>query len=221
MDENFDAAGMSPFHERYARAVHGKWRAAGLPCAEDFWTFLTRDFRLALAPLHSQRLRSQEVMAAVDNYSAVIALKRRGGTNWQKEWRFYEFCEQRNISRFMDGFRLSDYEKSEAQRRIEAGEAEKRQADRSDEERAAESRRRFMESPPPDVIIPAGMDLGRAYEIYSSGNAAFLRAGDEFDKYAKDYADTVIVVTQGVGGKDYNVKPAFRAKADAAAEIPF
>lgn len=195
--------GITPQQERYARKVYELWKGASLPCANDFWTFLVRDFRLALAPLHRQRLNSSDVMLAIKNYKAVRALYAGGNSNFSKVYRFYDFCEPKNITQFLDGFELALFEKSEAQKQIEREKAEKareqaRKAQAEAEktmsavERAAKRKADIMANPP--YIIPDGVDAEEAFSRYEKGLVAYL-CEDDYEKYKDGYADNVIIIT--------------------------
>lgn len=195
--------GITPYQQQYAKDIYAAWRKAGLPCADDYWTFLVRDFRLALAPLHRQRLNSRDVMTAIRNYKAVRALYAAGNSNFSKEFRFYDFCEPKNITQFLDGFKLALFEKSEAQKQIEREKAEKAKAQAikaqkeleksmTKAERTAKRKADVMANPP--YIIPDGMDTEEAYARYDGGRVTYLRE-DEYEKFKDAYPDDVIIIT--------------------------
>lgn len=199
--------GITPYQQQYAKDIYKAWKGAGLPAANDYWTFLIRDFRLALAPLHRQRLNSRDVMTAIRNYKAVRALYAAGNSNFSKEFRFYDFCEPKNITQFLDGFKLSLFEKSEAQKQIEREKAEKARAQAikaqkeleksmTEAERAAKRKADVMANPP--YIIPGGIDAEEAYARYARGRITYLRE-DEYEKYKDAYTDDVIIITKANG----------------------
>lgn len=75
-----------------------------------FITFLMRDFRLALGELHNQRLHSDDVIKACENYASVVALGKQGKSWWKSKSTFENFVKPNIIRRFLpDYFNLEDY----------------------------------------------------------------------------------------------------------------
>ena len=107
-----EQAGFIPDQQKYyARLVFDVWDKADLPRPKTgYITFLMQDFRLALEQLKKQKLHSDEVIAACENYAKVIELGRQGKSWWNSKSTFDRFVQPSVIRRFLpDYFDIEEY----------------------------------------------------------------------------------------------------------------
>lgn len=105
---------LSDQQKYYARLVFDVWEKADLPRPKSgYVTFLMRDFRLAIPELQRQKLHSDDVIQACENYAKIIALNRQGQTWWDSKSTFDNFVKPNVIKRFLpDYFDLESFKKS-------------------------------------------------------------------------------------------------------------
>lgn len=111
--EPFEVQVMPENQKDYSQEVFDILFTNNLPCCNgNYVTFLMRDFKLGLDEIHRQRLHSQEVIAAVKNYAAVMNLK---DTWWTARLGFSDLVKAKNIMRFLPGnFNLDQYIKKKS-----------------------------------------------------------------------------------------------------------
>ena len=108
----FQEANQIPDQQKYyARLVYDVWEKADLPRPKTgYITFLMQDFRLAHEELKKQKLHSDEVIAACENYAAVVDLGRQGKSWWKSKSTFDRFVMPNVIRRFLpDYFDIEEY----------------------------------------------------------------------------------------------------------------
>lgn len=114
LPSDFETQGISDQHKYYARLVFDVWEKADLPRPKTgFITFLMRDFRLALGELRNQKLHSDDVIKACENYASVVELGRQGKSWWKSKSTFENFVKPNIIKRFLpDYFSIDDFKDS-------------------------------------------------------------------------------------------------------------
>lgn len=116
-DSDFESQGISDQQKYYARLVFDVWDKADLPRPKTgYITFLMSDFRLALGELQKQKLHSDDVIKACENYASVVELGRQGKSWWKSQSTFDRFVQPNIIRRF-----LPDYFKPEEYRQDKGG----------------------------------------------------------------------------------------------------
>lgn len=116
-DSDFESQGISDQQKYYARLVFDVWDKADLPRPKTgYITFLMSDFRLALGELQKQKLHSDDVIKACENYASVVELGRQGKSWWKSQSTFDRFVRPNIIRRF-----LPDYFKPEEYRQDKGG----------------------------------------------------------------------------------------------------
>ena len=109
---NQQEAGLIPDQQKYyARLVFDVWDKADLPRPKTgYITFLMQDFRLALEELKKQKLHSDDVIKACENYAQVVELGRQGKSWWKSKSTFDRFVMPTVIRRFLpDYFDIEEY----------------------------------------------------------------------------------------------------------------